>query len=73
MSPPARIRVEDRGVVRVLLLDNPGKRNALDFRALDELEAACTTAALTGVRCLLLRGAGDEAFSSGFDLAEMGR
>ena len=25
------------------------------------------------MRCLLLRGAGDEAFSSGFDLAEMGQ
>jgi enoyl-CoA hydratase len=72
MSASPRIRVEDRGSVRVLLLDNPAKRNALDFRALDELEAACTAAARDAVRCLLLRGAGDEAFSSGFDLAEMG-
>jgi len=73
MSAPPRIRSEDRGAVRVLLLDNPSKRNALDFRALDELEAACAAVARDGVRCLLLRGAGDEAFSSGFDLAEMGQ
>ena len=73
MSPAPRIRIEDRGAVRVLVLDNPSKRNALDFRALDELEAACTTTALAGVRCLLLRGAGEKAFSSGFDLAEMGQ
>jgi enoyl-CoA hydratase/carnithine racemase len=73
MSPAPRIRVEDRGPVRVLLLDNPTKRNALDFRALDELEAACATAVRDGTRCILLRGAGDEAFSSGFDLAEMGQ
>lgn len=73
MTTAPRIRVEDRGPVRVLVLQNPSKRNALDFRALDELEAACASAAGHGVRCLLLRGAGDEAFSSGFDLAEMGQ
>jgi enoyl-CoA hydratase/carnithine racemase len=67
-----RVRSEERGPVRVLVIDNPHKRNALDFRALDELEAACAAAARDGVRCLLLRGAGAEAFSSGFDLAEMG-
>ncbi len=73
MSAPPRIRVEDRGPVRLLVLDNPGKRNAVDFRALDELEEACAAAARDRVRCLLLRGAGEEAFSSGFDLSEMGQ
>ena len=68
----ARVRREDRGEVRVLLIDNPQKRNALDFRALEELEAECRAADDDRVRCLMLRGAGDEAFSSGFDLAEMG-
>jgi enoyl-CoA hydratase/carnithine racemase len=68
---PPRIRVEDRGVVRVLTIDNEGKRNALDFRALEELRAACETATRDRVRCVLLRGAGEEAFSSGFDLAEL--
>ncbi len=70
MSPP-RIASADRGAVRVVTVENPAKRNALDFRALDELEAACAAAARDGVRCLVLRGAGDVAFSSGFDLAEM--
>jgi enoyl-CoA hydratase/carnithine racemase len=69
---PLRLRAEDRGPLRVLTIDNREKRNALDFRALDELEAECQAAAADGVRCLLLRGAGAEAFSSGFDLAEMG-
>lgn len=72
MTPP-RVRTEERGAVRVLTIHNPQKRNALDFRALDELVEACRPAALAGVRCLLLRGAGLEAFSSGFDLAEMGQ
>ena len=71
MTAPARVRAEDRGAVRVLVVDNPAKRNALDFQALEEIEEACARAETDGVRCLLLRGAGDEAFSSGFDLAEM--
>jgi enoyl-CoA hydratase/carnithine racemase len=71
MTPP-RVRTEDRGLVRILTIENPSKRNALDFRALEELEEACAAAGRDPVRCLLLRGAGDEAFSSGFDLAEIG-
>jgi len=66
-----KIRTEDRGGVRVLVIDNPQKRNALDFASLAELEAACVAAARDRVRCLVLRGAGDQAFSSGFDLGAM--
>ncbi len=71
MSRPPRIRAEDRGQARVLVIDNPAKRNALDFQALEELEEACARATRDEVRCLVLRGAGEEAFSSGFDIAEM--
>jgi enoyl-CoA hydratase/carnithine racemase len=71
MTAPPRIVRADAGDVRVLEISNPAKRNALDFQALDELEAACERVAADGVRCLVLRGAGGEAFSSGFDLAEM--
>jgi enoyl-CoA hydratase/carnithine racemase len=66
-----RVRVEDRGLVRILVVDNRAKRNALDFQALEEIEAACAEATRDRVRCLVLRGAGEDAFSSGFDLAEM--
>jgi enoyl-CoA hydratase/carnithine racemase len=71
LSGRPRIRTEERGLARIVVVDNPAKRNALDFQALEELEGACAGAARDGVRCLVLRGAGDEAFSSGFDLAEM--
>ncbi len=71
MKETRRIRAEERGLARVLVIDNPAKRNALDFQALDELEEACAAATRDGVRCLVVRGAGDESFSSGFDLAEM--
>jgi enoyl-CoA hydratase/carnithine racemase len=63
------LRSEDRGPVRLITLDNPQKRNALDFGSLAELEAACAAAARDAVRCLVFRGAGEKAFSSGFDIA----
>ncbi|HEU4382286.1 MAG TPA: enoyl-CoA hydratase-related protein [Anaeromyxobacteraceae bacterium] len=66
-----RIVVEDRGAVRVLTLDNPAKRNALDFGSLAELSQACDAAGRDRVRCLVVRGAGDQAFSAGFDLDAM--
>lgn len=66
-----RVAVEDRGPVRILTLDNPAKRNALDFGSLAELSQACADAARDGVHCLVIRGAGDQAFSAGFDLDAM--
>jgi enoyl-CoA hydratase/carnithine racemase len=65
----AALASEDRGLIRILTLDNLSKRNALDFASLAGLEAACAAAARDGVRCLVFRGAGDRAFSSGFDIA----
>ncbi len=66
-----RIAVEDRGAVRVLILDNPAKRNALDFGSLADLSQACAAVGRDRVRCLVIRGAGDQAFSAGFDLDAM--
>jgi len=65
------VRAEDRGLTRILVIDNPAKRNALDFQALEEFEQACARAAADGVRCVVVRGSGADAFSSGFDIAEM--
>lgn len=65
------VSVEDRGSIRVLTIDNPAKRNALDFGSLAELSLACAGAAREKVRCLVIRGAGDQAFSAGFDLDAM--
>lgn len=66
-----RLLAEDRGSVRILTLDNPAKRNAVDFGSLAELSEACAAAARDRVRCLVVRGAGDQAFSAGFDLDAM--
>ncbi len=62
--------IEDRGAVRILTLNRPEKRNALDTaltRAL--LEALRATDEDEGVRCVVLTGAG-AAFCAGADLAE---
>ncbi len=67
----AKVSAEDRGSVRILTIDNPQKRNAIDFGSLAEIEAACAAADRDGVRCLVIRGAGDQAFSSGFDIDAM--
>jgi enoyl-CoA hydratase/carnithine racemase len=64
--------VLDRGLVRVLVIDNPDKRNALDAGLLGAIERAVREAPGGGARCLVLRGAGDKAFSSGFDLDTLG-
>ncbi|HUK65989.1 MAG TPA: enoyl-CoA hydratase-related protein [Anaeromyxobacteraceae bacterium] len=64
-----RLKSEDRGSVRLLTLDNPDKRNALDFQGLALLTEACEKAAEDKVRCLVFRGEGERAFCSGFDIA----
>jgi enoyl-CoA hydratase len=62
--------VENRGTIRILTMNRPEKRNALDMalsRAL--LEALRTADADEAVRCVVLTGAGP-AFCAGADLSE---
>ena len=72
MSPePQRIRVEDRGHVRILTFDRPEARNAFDvsmYRA--AADAGATARDDPEVRAVVLTGAGT-AFSAGQDLNEM--
>ena len=62
------VQVSDRGRVRVVTIDHPQKRNALDYASLRAIEAACAAVPADGIRCLVFRGAGDKAFCSGFDI-----
>ena len=66
-----RIAVERDGDIATVTLSNPGKLNALTVsmwrdlaRAMDGLSAD------DALRCVVLRGAGSEAFAAGADLAE---
>jgi enoyl-CoA hydratase/carnithine racemase len=62
--------VEDKGAVRILTLNRPEKRNALDTALSRELlEALRTADADDAVRCVVLTGAG-AAFCAGADLSE---
>jgi len=57
------------GGVRRLTLRNEGRKNALDDASLGQLKAALQSA--EGVRCWLVRGDGNSAFSAGYDLSSL--
>ena len=68
---PGRVRTEDRGRVRHVVLDRPEKRNALDGGLVRALGGALREAADDAdVRCVVLRGEG-AMFSSGMDLGSL--
>jgi enoyl-CoA hydratase/carnithine racemase len=69
MSDP--ILVHRDGAIATVVLNNPEKLNALSFgmwmrlgEVMRELEAD------NGLRCIVLRGAGEKAFAAGADIAE---
>lgn len=68
--PHPLIRLSREGEVATVLIDRAEKRNALDLPmwvALGEAFASCS--ADETLRCVLMRGAGEEAFSAGADIA----
>ena len=68
----ASIVVETRGSVRLAVIDNQPTRNAFTSEMALDLSAALDEAdADPGVRCVVVTGAGDQAFSSGHDLSEV--
>lgn len=67
------IRTACDGAVLTVTFDNPRRRNALGTAALDRLDTlADEIAASDEIRAVILTGAGDRAFTSGFDLSELG-
>jgi 2-(1,2-epoxy-1,2-dihydrophenyl)acetyl-CoA isomerase len=65
---PIRISIEDH--IAEIVLDDPGKLNALDEVAIVELSRAYEDARVAGVRALLLRGEG-RAFCVGRDISDV--
>lgn len=65
------VRVEDRGSVRLVIINRPTKANALNRRTLSELQMVVdATAAEEAIRFFALTGAGQKVFSAGADLSE---
>jgi enoyl-CoA hydratase/carnithine racemase len=65
------VRVDLEAHVATVTLSRPERRNALSYRAYDELEAAFRAAAADPeVRCVIVTGA-DPAFCSGDDVSEI--
>ncbi|NKC33120.1 enoyl-CoA hydratase/isomerase family protein [Falsiroseomonas selenitidurans] len=68
--PHPLIRHERDGAIAILTIDRPAKRNAMDLPmwiALAEAMEACSADDALG--CVVLRGAGEEAFCAGADIA----
>jgi methylglutaconyl-CoA hydratase len=66
-----RFRTERRQRVEVWTIDGEGRRNAISMAMLRELEALVERGARNpGLRCVVLTGAGEKAFSAGADLKE---
>ena len=66
------LRLELEGALAVLTIDRPKALNALNSRALQDLEQALgEIAAKAELRVLILTGAGEKAFVAGADIAEM--
>lgn len=64
------IRVEDRGPISWIVLDRPGKANALSAAMLDEFSATLARLAHTGGPVIGIRGAG-KGFCAGYDLDQV--
>jgi len=68
------IRLSREGHVATVALDNPGKLNAITLQMWRDLAAAVNElSADDSLRCIVLRGAGEEAFAAGADIAEFAR
>jgi len=68
---PGHIKIDSTGFVTTLEINNPTRRNAMNFSMWSELGKALTT--LTddnGTRVLVITGAGDKAFCAGNDISE---
>jgi enoyl-CoA hydratase len=67
----ASIQVEREGALATVVLGNPGKLNAITAAMWGELKRAVDAlSAEDGLRCVVLRGAGRDAFAAGADIEE---
>jgi enoyl-CoA hydratase len=71
---PGRVHVETEGPIGWLVFDHPERRNAVSVEMWEAVpDRAAELDADPGVRVVVLRGAGTEAFVSGADISEFER
>lgn len=70
-TPEAEVRIERAGPIATLVLHQPARRNAMTSAMWDQLARHATElGADDEVRCIVLRGSGEEAFVAGADISE---
>lgn len=70
MSDPNELEILENGTICTITFNRPEKRNLLTPDMLLELEAALERLEHEDkVRCVILTGSGDKAFSSGYDIS----
>ena len=70
-SMSGTVLVQRDGTIATVTLSSPGRMNALDKAMWTQLGAAMRALdADEGLRCVVLRGAGEKAFAAGADIAE---
>jgi enoyl-CoA hydratase len=70
-SENAQTYVEHAGSIATLVINRPSQRNAINYEMWREISRlAAEIEADASVRVLIIRGAGNEAFSAGADIAE---
>lgn len=68
---PESVNLDWTDEVATITVNRPDRMNSLDLETLTGLQDAIATANDEGARCLVLTGAGDDAFVAGADIAHM--
>jgi len=73
VSHAEELLIEEKQEITTLILNRPEKRNLTTPKMLLELDSALTRLKEEGkTRCVVIRGAGEKAFSSGYDITAIG-
>ena len=69
MDAQEEILFDKKGDTGYVIFNRPGSRNALTFNMYQRLAEYCT-APPTGVKVVVIKGAGEKAFAAGTDIAQ---
>ena len=74
MSQPKELITEEKDSICTITLNRPEKRNLLTPNMLLSLDSELRRLKTDGgIRCIVIRGSGDKAFSSGYDISAIGK